>query len=217
MNGIHDMGGMHGMGPMQIEANEPVFHEPWEGRVYGLTMVLQPWGRGRNFGNFRYTLESIPPVEYLSMSYYERWFTMNEVRVLGSGLVTAEELASGHADPDIPAPQLLPPSATPSLGSGLLDMDIAAAFLVDQEVRAKQLNPPGHNRLPRYTRGKLGTVISDNGVYALQDTDANGQQLGNFPQHVYSVRFAAAELWGDSGHENDAVYVDMWEEYLESA
>ena len=149
MNGIHDMGGMHGMGPMQIEANEPVFHEPWEGRVYGLTMALQPWGRGRNFGSFRFTLESIPPAEYLRMSYYERWFSMNEIRVLNSGLVTAEELANGHADPDIPAPQLLPPTGTASLGSGLLDMDIAAAFLVGQEVRAKELNPPGHNRKAR--------------------------------------------------------------------
>ena len=217
MNGIHDMGGMHGMGPMEIETNEPVFHEPWEGRVYALTMALARWGTGRNFGGFRYTLESIPPADYLRMSYYERWFTMNEIRVLNSGLVTAEELADGHADPDLPAPELLPPSGTPSLGTGLLDMEIAAAFRADQRVRVKELNPRGHNRLPRYTRGKLGMVISDNGVYALQDTDTRGQLLGNFPQHVYTVRFTAAELWGDSGHENDVVYVDLWEEYLESA
>ncbi len=217
MNGIHDMGGMHGMGPMEIEINEPVFHEPWEGRVYALTMLLGPWGTGRDWSGFRYTLESIPPAEYLNMSYYERWFTMNEGHVLDSGLVTPEELTNGHADPSLPTPQLLSPTGTPTLGSGLLDMDIAAAFSSDQEVRVKELNSQGHNRLPRYTRGKLGTVITDNGVYALQDTDTEGRLLGNFPQHVYTVRFTAAELWGDSGHENDAVYVDLWEDYLEVA
>ena len=65
------MGGMHGMGPIEIEDNEPVFHEAWEGRVYGLNRVLAPWGRGRNWAGFRFTLESIPPQQYLSMSYYE--------------------------------------------------------------------------------------------------------------------------------------------------
>ena len=217
MNGIHDMGGMHGMGPMEIETNEPVFHEPWEGRVYALANLLGPWGTGRDWSGFRYTLESIPPAEYLRMSYYERWFSMNETQVLNSGLVTAEELANGHADPNLPVPQLLPPTGTPPLEPGLLDMDIAAAFRTEQQVRVKERNSPGHNRLPRYTRGKLGMVVSDNGVYALQDTDTEGQLLGNFPQHVYTVRFAATELWGDSGHENDAVYVDFWEVYLEAA
>ena len=84
-------------------------------------------------------------------------------------------------------------------------------------MRARNLHPRGHTRLPRYTRGRRGIVIRDNGVYALQDTDENGQRRGDFPQHVYTVRFAARELWGDRASARDAVYVDLWEGYLEPA
>ena len=98
MNGIHDMGGMHGMGPVEPETNEPTFHEPWEGRVFALLGGLGRWGRGRNWGNFRFELESIPAADYLRMSYYERWFTVLVYRLVRTNLVTAAELESGEAD-----------------------------------------------------------------------------------------------------------------------
>ena len=217
MNGIHDMGGMDGMGPVEPEENEPVFHQTWEGRVYGLGRSIARWGRGRNWGSFRFALESLPPADYLRMSYYERWFAVHARRLLGSDLVTQEELDSGYADADRPRPELLPPSATGGLGSGLLAVEVAARFGPDDEVRARNLHSRGHTRLPRYARGRRGVVIRDNGVYALQDTDENGQRLGDFPQHVYTVRFGAQELWGDRASARDAVYVDLWEGYLEPA
>ena len=151
------------------------------------------------------------------MSYYERWFTVYVSRLLGSGLVAEAELASGYADADRPRPELLPPPAAASLGSGLLDIDVEAQFRPDDAVRARNVHPRGHTRLPRYTRGRRGTVIRDNGVYALQDTDEQGQRQGDTPQHVYTVRFAARELWGERASARDAVYVEMWEEYLEPA
>lgn len=215
MNGIHDMGGMHGFGPIGIEQNEPVFHAQWEGRVYGLNRVLGPWGRDQNWARFRFALESIPPEEYLRMSYYERWYAMWEGRMLQSGYVTLEELANGHADPDTPVPQLPPAPASTDPGAGRLEMDIDPAFAPGDAVRVREHNNRGHNRLPRYTRGKTGVVHSDNGIYLLQDTDEDGQLLGNFPQHVYSVKFSARELWGNNGHPRDSVYVDIWEGYLE--
>ena len=217
MNGIHDMGGMDGMGAVEPEANEPVFHETWEGRVYGLGRSIARWGRGRNWGSFRFALESLPPADYLRMSYYERWFAVHVERLLGSDLVTQEELDSGYADAGRPRPALLPPSATGGLGSGLLDVEVAARFGPDDEVRARNLHPRGHTRLPRYARGRRGVVIRDNGVYALQDTDEDGHRLGDSPQHVYTVRFGAQELWGDRASACDAVYVDLWEGYLEPA
>ena len=224
MNSIHDMGGMDGMGPIEAEPNEPVFHEPWEGRVLALTFRIGPWGRGRNWGSGRFELESIPSADYLRMSYYERWFTRLVNRLLRSNLVTPAELESGEADPDLPRPSLLPASAGAPAGSARLDLPVSPQYGPDQPVRARNLHPRGHIRLPRYTRGKRGTVVRDHGVFALQDTDANGQRLGDRPQHVYTVRFAARELWGDRAAANDAVaaandavYVDLWEDYLEPA
>ena len=114
-----------------------------------------------------------------------------------------------------PARRERPPQAP--LGFGLLDVDAPARFRVDDTVRARNIHPPGHTRSPRYARGKRGTVVRDNGVYALQDTDAQGRQLGDLPQHVYTVRFTARELWGNRGNERDAVYVELWEDYLEPA
>ena len=60
MNGVHDMGGMHGMGPVQPEINEPVFHERWESRVYVLTRAIGPW-RKWNIDTGRYYIERIAP------------------------------------------------------------------------------------------------------------------------------------------------------------
>ena len=217
MNTIHDMGGMDGFGPILPEENEPVFHYPWEGRVYAITNSIGRWGRGRNWPGFRFTLESIPPAEYLNLSYYERWFRMVTVRLLGSGLVTEEELEAGQADADAPKPEVLPSSNAESLGSRLLDVDVPARFRPDDTVRGRNLHPRGHTRLPGYVRGRRGTVIEDHGVYALQDSDPTGHQPLDRPQHVYSVRFEGPELWGDRASARDAVYVDLWEDYLEPA
>jgi hypothetical protein len=86
-----------------------------------------------------------------------------------------------------------------------------------QRVRARNIHPAGHTRLPRYTRGKRGKVTGDHGVFALQDTDGYGESLGGKPQHVYTVEFAARELWGDQASPLDTVSLDLWEDYLERA
>ena len=175
-------------------------------------------GPGREWPSFRYTLESIPPVEYLSMSYYERWFRMMTTRLLVSGLISETELETGYPDPGTPRPELLPASNTGAPGAGLLDMDVPARFGPDDQVRARNLHPRGHTRQPRYVRGRQGTVVEDYGVYALQDTDEDGRRpVDRRPQHVYSVRFESEELWGERGGASDAVYVDLWEDYLEPA
>ena len=218
MNGIHDMGGMHGLGDsLASEPNEPVFHEPWEGRVFALVSRIEPWGRGRNWGSFRFEIENIPAADYLRMSYYERWFTMLVNRLLRGNLVTPAELESGEADPNLPRPTLLPASTDASRVPRRLDVSVSPRFNPEQHVRARNIHPRGHIRLPRYTRGKRGTVIRDHGVFALQDTDASGQWLGNRPQHVYTVHFTAREIWGDRASARDAIYVDLWEDYLEPA
>jgi nitrile hydratase len=214
MNGIHDMGGMDGFGPVEAEENEPVFHERWEGRVYALFFHgLFPWYRGRNLPHLRFALESIRPDEYLRMFYYERWYEVIRNNLLRADLVTTRELEMGHRDPARPLPTQYPGStegrsAPPAPAPG---------FSIDDEVRVRNLHPRGHTRVPRYARGKQGIVVTDNGVWSLPDTDENGQGLGNFPQHVYTVRFESRELWGERASPRDVVYMDLWEEYIELA
>ena len=218
MNGIHDMGGMHGMGPIGHDPDQPVFREPWEGRVWALNRATGPYGRGV-WKNFRFELEQIPPSEYLRMPYYERWFTVMVNRLLRSRYITEEELASGRADTSAPKPALPPPpppmpGAIP--GATRLNLPIHAGYRAGQQVRAKNIHPQGHIRLPRYVRGKHGVITKDHGVWALQDTTLSGELVGG-PQHVYTVRFAARELWGAAASPRDSVFIDAWEDYLERA
>lgn len=91
MNGVHDMGGMHGLGPVVREENEPVFHHEWERRAFALTLAagfLGAW----NLDMTRYAREQMPPAEYLASSYYEHWLWGLERLLVGHGLVTREEI-----------------------------------------------------------------------------------------------------------------------------
>jgi nitrile hydratase len=217
MNGVHDMGGMQDMGPIQYEANELVFHEPWEGRVYALNRALRAWNKW-NLDASRLEIELLPPVEYLRMSYYERWLATMSSLAVKHGLITQAEFESGK-----PAPGSVKatPPLTAAMSSCFLnrsigssrDHRVAPQFQVGQRVRARNLNPTGHTRLPRYARGKVGTIERDHGVYVFADTMAHF--LGEKRQHVYSVRFAARELWGEKASARDSVHLDMWDDYLE--
>jgi nitrile hydratase len=95
------------------------------------------------------------------------------------------------------------------------DVAVAARFQVGQRVRGRNINPVTHTRLPRYARGKLGTIERDHGVFLLADSNAHFQ--GEKPQHLYSVRFTARELWGEQAAPRDAVYVNLWDDHLEPA
>ena len=93
--------------------------------------------------------------------------------------------------------------------------DIPARFVPGDTVLAKNVNPANHTRLPRYVRGKVGTIMMDHGVFVTPDTAAHG--LGEHPQHVYCVRFTAAELWGGDASSRDTVNIDLWDDYLQPA
>jgi nitrile hydratase len=219
MNGVHDMGGMHGMGPLVKEKNEPVFHDEWEGRIFAMNLAMGAW-RKWNLDASRHSRELIPPAEYLRMSYYEKWVAGLVELTVQSGLTTRAEIESG-----VPAagsmkavPAMTVDKAVDRVTKGApasRNLDVAARFQVGERVCARNIHPLGHTRLPRYARGKFGTINRDQGVFVFPDTNAHF--LGEKPQHVYSVCFAARELWGAQASEKDAVYVDMWDDYLEPA
>jgi len=224
MNSVHDMGGMHGFGPVLPEANEPVFHAEWEGRIFSIRAQL---GRfGGNIDQRRSHLEQIRPDRYLRISYYERWLDTALRYCAERGLIRAserraietardeKELSSALSANKATLPRVEP--APPRAGAGYArPIDTLSAFTIGQAVRTRNINPLTHTRLPRYARGKAGVVTADHGGFVFPDSNALG--AGESPKRLYTVRFAAQELWGDRAHPRDTVSLDLWEPYLERA
>jgi nitrile hydratase beta subunit len=217
MNGIHDMGGMQDMGPIRIEKDEPVFHAKWEARAFALEFAVPgDW----QYSEERFHIESIPPSDYLRMPYYEKWLTALTAAMVKNGMATRVEIESGiPTTQSSKAPKVLSTEdvATMFVPAAPASRAVfpAALFRAKAQVRARNMNPVGHTRLPRYARGKRGTVERDYGVFDFPDTSAHG--LGLKPQHVYAVRFTARELWGEQASPLDSVYIDLWDDYLEPA
>lgn len=216
MNGAHDMGGMHGLGPVAPETDPPVFHHAWEARVHALTIASPTRG---NIDRGRHQRELIPGPDYLRFTYYEKWLAGLQAMLLADGLVTPEELAAGRADPasSKSTPRLKPGDVTPALThAGSFRRDAAGpAFAIGDRVRTRNLHPKGHTRLPRYARGRTGVVVLSHGAHVFPDSNAHGR--GEAPCPLYTVRFAARELWGPEASARDTISLDLWEVYLERA
>ncbi|MSP02573.1 MAG: nitrile hydratase subunit beta [Acetobacteraceae bacterium] len=219
MNGVHDMGGMHGFGPVLPEVDEPVFHAPWEGRVLGLNRLMGAWRRW-NIDASRHSIERLPPADYLGFSYYEKWLAAMINRMLALGMITAGELASGHkadgtvvASPPVTADTVM--DIINAVGSYQRDVGANPRFAAGDRVRARTINPEGHTRLPRYARGRLGVIERDHGAQVFPDS--NSRFAGEAPQTLYTVCFTARELWGEAANPADHVSLDLWEDYLEPA
>ena len=222
MNGIHDMGGMHGFGPVVREENEPVFHAQWEAEVAAISRAVRR-PELINIDEFRHAIERMNPADYLASSYYARWLDGIARLLIEKGVVSAEALDqrtaffAEHAELPAtaavatPLPPLVPreeglnygyarPAATPP------------RFQVGDPVTARVEHPHGHTRLPRYVRGKRGVIHTLHGIHVFPD--ANASRLGEQPAPLYSVRFAARELWGDAAEPHGSVCIDLWEPYL---
>ncbi len=214
MNGVHDMGGMDGFGPVVHEQNEPLFHTGWERRAFALVSLVMRAAQA-NIDEFRHAIERIPPARYLASSYYERWLAAAETLLVEHRVVNREELLAKQdtsIDPALIANAVATRGPAPVKDkSG--SKPPRARFAKGARVRARNLNPSGHTRLPRYVRGKAGVVARDWGVFVFPDTNAH--HAGTKPQHCYSVSFDARELWGKSANSRERVHIDLWEDYLE--
>ncbi len=213
-NSIHDMGGMHGFGPVVPESNEPVFHADWEKRVLALQRAMGATGLWTIDGG-RASLESLPPLAYLAASYYKRWFLGLERRVVVHSLVGEDEIAAGHSlRPGIRLNRKLTLDDAKEFSWAHFDRPAPgpARFKQGDLVRARNINPPTHTRLPRYARGKLGTVEAVRGCHVFPDTAAVG--AGENPQWLYTVVFTARELWGEEADPSIKVSIEAFEPYL---
>ena len=224
MNGAHDLGGMHGFGPVVAEPDEPAFHADWERRAFGLTLAMGAWRRW-NLDMSRSAREQMPPAEYLATTYYEHWLFGLDRLLVEHGFATADEIAATHRGELAPAGSgAVQDGALRAAGverllrnrrAARLDDPVAPKFRVDQAVVARNIHPTGHTRVPRYVRGRRGVIAIDHGVFIFPDSHAAGE--GKKPQHVYTVQFTARELWGPQASPRDTVCVDLWDDYLEPA
>jgi nitrile hydratase beta subunit len=207
VDGIHDLGGMDGFGPVRIERAEPVFHDEWERRALGVAMSAFSMGLS-NGGEFRHSIERMDPGHYLGSPYYEHWITGIASRLVETGRVGRRELEQMAGGPF--------PLSGPVLAERIVDPGddiIQPRFEIGSQIRVREWHPRGHTRCPRYVRGKTGTVVRHDGSWSVPDVEAHSDRRRQEP--TYGVRFEAADLWGDS-QVGAAVYVDLWESYLEA-
>ena len=214
MNGVHDMGGMAGFGPISPQSDEPVFHEHWERRVLALGLAMGATNQW-NIDAARHARETLTPAQYLSWSYYRIRLAGLVSQLLANGLIDEAELQWGKS--------LRPPPAITSLKAADVASVLArgtpytrplsapARFRLGEQVRARNIHVEGHTRLPRYVRGRRGEIARVHGTFVFPDSNAHGR--GEDPQWLYTVAFTAAELWGEN--DNAIVNLDLWEPYLD--
>jgi len=215
MNGVHDLGGMDGFGAVVREPDEPVFHSEWERRMFALALSAMA-ARCFNVDEFRRTIERIPPVQYLTASYYERWLYAVEALLAEKGIISRDDLEGAMRGQVERGMQLATARVESAARMHLRTPDHRARkprFRIGEHVFTKNINPPGHTRMPRYTRGKRGIIRYDWGVFVFPDSRAHG--LGRNPQHCYGVEFKGRELWGQDHPVRERIYLDLWEDYLE--
>jgi nitrile hydratase len=225
MDGVHDLGGTDGVGPIEREEDEPYFHEEWEEDIFALLPILM--GQEMyNIDEFRHAIEQMDPAHYLGSSYYEHWLSAIETLLVEKGVLSEEELEARLEEirsTDNPE-ELIPEREDPEFTEAMLDLidsgastmrePVEPAFEEGDRIRVKNIHPGGHTRCPWYIRRARGEIDEVHGTFVLPDANAHGE--GEAPEPVYSVRFDTEELWGeDYAEDNEALYIDLWESYLE--
>ncbi len=215
MDGVHDMGGMHGFGAIVPDGD--VFHADWEPRLFALTRVARM--AGLTSGHTRAVIESMPPAAYLAASYYERWLWGLERRLELGGALAAGDIEAaiprveGGALPERSDRELAERAVEVQRGGGPMPMASAPRFRPGDQVRVRRMHPAGHTRCPRYVRGASGVIERVHGDDRLADAVARGED--GPVEAVYAVRFRSDDLFGPSEEPPYRVLIDLWESYLE--
>ncbi len=231
MDGIHDLGGRQGFGkvnpqraPLETghwDDSEPPFHERWEAAVFAMSAAGARARAWNNTDRFRHGIERIDPVAYLSHGYYGRWLGGIETLLVEAGIIDRAELTALALELGARASDLIAsvPSATPDpvtevtpAPSAVRPASNPPRFSSGDRVLTVANGTTGHTRLPSYARGRSGIILDSHGAWVYPDSNAHG--LGEDPQHLYTVRFAAAELWGREAEPGTWVHLDLFEPYL---
>ena len=238
LDGIHDLGGRQGFGPVRHSTHEAVFLARWHARVFACLLGLQRVAL-HNTDQFRHAVERITPLAYLRDGYYGRWLGGLETLAVEAGVISQAEL-NAHmlrmgASPDAVAPAQIAaqpdvqparlaaggwsrPGAVNSAARGNTAQRLlgtAPQFSIGEVVCAQADGRSGHTRLPAYARGRRGTIVVWHEGWVFPDHNAHAE--GEDPQHLYTVAFAAQELWGPSSEPDVFVMLDLFEPYLHTA
>ena len=224
MTRVHDMGGRFGDGPVNPAPEEPVFKEDWHARALAVTLAAGALGQW-NLDTSRHARERLSPKDYTRFSYYEKWMAGLADLLVEKGVLTPADLqGQGEGGAHPLADRALNADAVASAlakgGPADRSSDIAPLYIAGQAVRtrrpaANQFVDGGHTRLPAYAAGARGRILRLHGTHVLPDANAHG--LGEQPEPLYAVAFAAAELWAHPEHPRDEVILDLWQSYLEPA
>ncbi len=220
MDGIHDLGGKQGYGPIDVDDDEKPFHEDWEGREWGIAQCARTPGITIDW--WRHCRELIMPEDYLGRPYFDSWAQTDFSTYIEAGWITLEEISSGKSISD---PDSGEPASAMTLQQVLQEDRAHAArfdaeietpplFAVGQQVITCRHGNSGHTRLPQYARDRRGTVHAYHGAHVFPDLSAQGEEMH---QHCYSIMFEASELWPEAKWSQDKVYLDLWESYLVGA
>lgn len=225
MTRVHDMGGRYGDGAVIPEGRDtPLFAEAWHERALAVTLAAGSLGLW-NIDMSRHARECLSPKDYTAFSYYEKWIAGLADLLVETGVLSLDDLRGGSADGPHPlAKRALTADrvgATLARG-GPADRPggPAARFAPGDMVRTARPAgnrhiDGGHTRLPAYAAGARGQVLRLHGSHVFPDRSAHGQ--GDSPEPLYSVAFAASELWTHPEHAGDEVVLDLWQSYLEPA
>jgi nitrile hydratase len=215
MNGVHDMGGMHGFGSVDTDEDTPFVHD-WEPTFNATKKVLGVHGVF-SMDERRYSRERLDPVVYLSAGYYEQRVLALEDLLVDRGVLDegeVDERAEGIGDelPRREDPELAAKAAEKvRMDSSFARDPESEQFEPRDEVVVRTMHPEGHTRCPRYVRGASGVVVESHGTQRFPDASAEGEDVG---VPLYGVEFTARELWGEDHPESDTLVLELWERYL---
>jgi nitrile hydratase subunit beta len=216
MDGVHDMGGMHGFGSVRTPEDDLAYDEAWEPRAQAVGLMSKASG-----GSMRRHIEQLAPAEYLALPYYGRWLAAAEQMHVALGALTADDLRRWYehfdANPEALPPRRYDPQLAERVAGRLtagqpLPRPAAARFAPGDAVTVRRMHNTGHVRCPRYVRGARGTIDAICGEDRLPGSDRSTGPI----EPVYTVRFGSDDVWGPTDEPSFSVFVDLWESYLEA-
>jgi nitrile hydratase beta subunit len=218
MDGVHDLGGKQGFGPIDVNEVEVPFHADWEGRMWAINQCSRSphW----TLDWWRHVRELIDPVDYLARPYFDSWAQTHIAAFIDSGEFTLEEIIAGKsatAPVDQNTPRTIDDIFSDIEAQAYKfsrEIEAQPAYQVGDRIFTRQLLPGHHTRLPAYARGKPGVIHAHHGAHVFADASAQGKDEA---QHIYSVVFEARDLWAEAANKNDRVFLDLWESYLDPA